>query len=150
MSSFVDPRLITRRSLLRAGSVGAMALATLLRGGQSAAARPRAKRVIFLFQSGGPSQLDLFEHKPAVARLFDTELPESVRRGQRLTGMTSGQTRLPVAPSLFQFQRHGESGAWCSELVPHLGGVADDLCFVRSMQTDAINHDPAITFFQTG
>jgi hypothetical protein len=111
---------------------------------------PTAKRVIYLFQSGAPSQMDLFDYKPRLRDLARTELPESVRMGQRLTGMTSGQTSFPVAPSVFQFRRHGASGAWVSELMPHLARVADDVCFIKSMYTEAINHDPAVTFFQTG
>ena len=111
---------------------------------------PRAKRVIYLFQSGAPSQMDLFDYKPKLAELRGTDLPESVRRGQRLTTMTSGQANFPVAPSLFRFARHGESGAWASDLMPHTAKVVDELCFIRSMHTEAINHDPAITFFQTG
>jgi hypothetical protein len=94
--------------------------------------------------------MDLFDFKPALRDLRATELPDSIRRGQRLTGMTSSQSSFPVAPSSFQFARHGQCGAWVSELMPNLAGVVDDLCFVRSMHTEAINHDPAITFFQTG
>lgn len=114
--------------------------------------RPRCKRVIYLHMEGGPSQLDLFDHKPGLQALYDKDLPESVRGGQRLTGMTSGQQRFPIAPSLFRFTRHdnGGDGAWISELMPHLGAVAHEICFVRSMHTEAINHEPAITFVQTG
>ena len=111
---------------------------------------PKAKRVIYLFQSGAPSQMDLFDYKPELKDQFDQDLPEEIRNGQRLTGMTSGQARFPVAPSTFNFNQHGEGGAWISELMPHLAGVADKLCFIKSMYTEAINHDPAITFFQTG
>ena len=111
---------------------------------------PKAKRIIYLFQSGAPSQLDLFDPKPGLDKMFDQDLPESVRQGQRLTTMTSGQTRFPLAPSKYAFKRHGKSGAWISELMPHLPKVADELCFVKSMYTEQINHDPAITFFQTG
>lgn len=110
----------------------------------------KAKRVIFLFQSGAPSQMDLFDYKPEMLKQFDTELPESIRSGQRLTGMTSGQKRFPIAPSQFKFAQHGESGAWVSELLPNIARVADKLCFVKSMHTEAINHDPGITFLQTG
>jgi hypothetical protein len=110
----------------------------------------KARRVIYLFQSGGPSQLDLFDYKPELARRYDAELPESIRRGQRITTMTSGQKKLPVAPSLFRFARHGKGGAWISELLPHTAKLADELCFIKSMHTEAINHDPAITFMQTG
>jgi hypothetical protein len=111
---------------------------------------PKAKRVIYLHQSGAPSQLDLFDHKPEMKKMFDKELPDSVRMGQRLTGMTSGQERFPCAPSVFKFSQHGESGAWLSELLPHIAGIADELCIVKTLHTEAINHDPAITFFQTG
>lgn len=111
---------------------------------------PKAKRVIYLFQSGAPSQMELYDHKPTLEGLRGQDLPDSIRMGQRLTGMTSGQATFPVAPSKFKFQQHGESGMWLSELLPHLGTVADDLAVIRSMYTEAINHDPAITFFQTG
>ncbi|MCA9290623.1 MAG: DUF1501 domain-containing protein [Phycisphaerales bacterium] len=111
---------------------------------------PRAKRVIYLFQSGAPSQLDLFDYKPAMHERFDTELPGTIRMGQRITTMTSGQARFPVAPTMFRFGRHGESGAWVSELLPHIASIADDLAFVKTVHTEAINHDPAITFIQTG
>jgi len=112
----------------------------------------KAKRVIYLHMEGGPSHLDLFDYKPGLRKHFDQDLPDSVRGEQRLTGMTSGQARFPVAPSLFRFSRYPnqQDGAWISELMPHTGGVARELCIVRSMHTDAINHEPAITFFQTG
>ena len=118
--------------------------------GGLANAAPRAKRVIYLFQSGAPSQIDLFDPKPLLDKLFDKDLPDSVRQGQRLTTMTSGQTRFPLAPSKYQFEEHGQSGATVSELMPHLSQTVDDICFVKSMHTEQINHDPAITFFQTG
>src|SRR5436305_6503806 len=111
---------------------------------------PTAKRVIYLFQSGAPSQMDLFDYKPRLQEFARQELPDSVRMGQRLTGMTSGQSSFPVAPSDFQFRRHGASGAWISELMPHLTKVVDDVSFNKSMYTEEINHDPAVTFFQTG
>ncbi|MCY3487544.1 MAG: DUF1501 domain-containing protein, partial [Bacteroidetes bacterium] len=111
---------------------------------------PRAKRIIYLFQSGGPSQFELFDYKPKVNAMHGQELPESVRKGQRLTGMTGFQNTLPLARSHFAFAQHGESGAWISELMPYTAKVADELCFVKSMHTEAINHDPAITFFLTG
>ncbi len=111
---------------------------------------PKAKRVIYLFQSGAPSQLDLFDHKPELTKRFDEDLPDSIRQGQRLTGMTVGQKRFPVAPSKFAFKQHGQSGAWISELMPHISSISDELCIIKSMHTEAINHDPAITFFQTG
>ena len=114
--------------------------------------QPRAKRVIYLHMEGGPSHLDLFDHKPNLHEQYDKDLPDSVRKGQRLTGMTSGQGRFPVAPSAFRFLRHdnGGDGVWMSEALPHLGAVANELCIVRSMHTEAINHEPAITFAQTG
>ena len=108
---------------------------------------PRARRVIYLFQSGGPSQFELFDYKPVVNRMHGEELPDSVRRGQRLTGMTGFQNSLPLARSHFSFAQHGHSGAWVSELMPHTARVVDELCFIKSMRTEAINHDPAITFF---
>lgn len=110
----------------------------------------RAKRIIYLFQSGAPSQLDLFDCKPKLEGMLGEELPESVRMGQRLTTMTSNQRKFPLAASIFKFAQHGQSGAWFSELLPHTAAMADDMCVVRSMVTEAINHDPAITFFQTG
>jgi hypothetical protein len=110
----------------------------------------KAKRMISLFQSGAPSQLDLFDPKPGLEKLRGTDLPDSIRQGQRLTGMTSTQSRFPVAPSMFQFEQRGNSGAWVSELLPHTAGIADELCFVKSLHTEAINHDPAITFLTTG
>jgi hypothetical protein len=111
---------------------------------------PKAKRVIWLFMADAPSQLDLFEHKPKMQEMFDKDLPESVRNGQRITTMTSGQARFPIAPSVFKYQQYGKSGAWLSELLPEIGSVADDIAFVKSLNTEAINHDPAITFIQTG
>jgi hypothetical protein len=111
---------------------------------------PKAKRVIYLHQSGAPSQMDLFDYKPALTAKRGIELPGSIRMGQRITTMTSGQKHLPVAPSIFKFTRHGKGGVWLSELLPQTGGVVDELCIIKSMQTEAINHDPAITFFQTG
>lgn len=111
---------------------------------------PTAKRVIYLFMSGAPSQMDLFDYKPTLVDLFDKDLPDSVIDGQRLTTMTSGQTRFPIAPSIYKFAQHGQSGIWMSELLPHLAGVADDLTVVKTVHTEAINHDPAITYIQTG
>ena len=146
---------ITRRELFgRASSgIGVSALGSVLGVDACTAAShfaPRAKRVIYLFMHGGPSSLDLFDHKPALQKQHGQELPASVRGTQRLTGMTSGQSTLPVAASLFNFRRYGESGAWVSELLPHTASVVDDLCIVRSMHTEAINHDPAVTLLQTG
>jgi Protein of unknown function (DUF1501) len=149
---------MSRRDFLnRVGlGMGGIALAELL-GTQTASAAtrlphfaPKAKRIIYLFQSGGPSQLDLFDYKPMLNKHNGEELPDSVRKGQRLTGMSSHQSSLPMAGSLFDFQQHGESGAWVSDLMPHTAKMVDDICFVKSMYTEAINHDPAITFFQTG
>ena len=112
--------------------------------------QPRARRVIYLCQSGAPSQMDLYDYKPALADRFGQELPDSVRRGQRLTGMTATQDSFPIAPTQFKFQQWGESGASISELLPHTAGIADRLSFIRTMHTEAINHDPAITLMQTG
>src|SRR5215471_9401530 len=154
----MNPQVLTRRYFFGKASagLGIAALSTLLQADESAGLPglphfpATAKRVIYLFQSGAPSQMDLFDYKPRLKDLTGTELPDSVRSGQRLTGMTSGQTTFPLAASLFHFERHGNSGAWISELMPHTAQVADDLCFVKSMYTEAINHDPAVTFFQTG
>ncbi len=111
---------------------------------------PKAKRMIYLHMNGAPSQLDLFDYKPGLQRFFDKDLPESVRNGQRITTMTSGQARLPVAPSLFKFSQCGGSGMWMSELVPHIQEIADEITMVRTVHTSAINHDPACTFVMTG
>src|SRR5713101_2422618 len=111
---------------------------------------PKAKRVIYLFQHGAPSQLDLFDYKPKLQESRGVDLPDSVRKGQRLTGMTAFQATFPTAPSVFRFAQHGQSGAWLSETLPYTAKAADQICIVRSMQTEAINHDPAVTFFQTG
>ena len=110
----------------------------------------KAKRIIYLFQSGAPSQMDLFDPKPDLENRRGEDLPESIRQGQRLTTMTSGQSKFPVAPSMFKFAQHGKSGMWFSELMPHMASLSDDWCQIRSMHTEAINHDPAITFCQTG
>ena len=111
---------------------------------------PKAKRIIWLFQSGGPSQIELFDYKPQLSKWRGQDLPESIRRGQRLTSMTSTQVGFPVVNSTFKFKQHGESGAWISELLPHTAKIADEICIVKSIHTEAINHDPAITFIQTG
>jgi hypothetical protein len=111
---------------------------------------PKAKRIIWLFMADGPSQFELFDYKPKLHAYYDAELPSSVRMGQRITTMTSGQTRFPVAPSPFKFARHGKNGTWVSELIPHLTSVIDDICLIKSVHTEAINHDPAITYIQTG
>ncbi len=168
----MDPRceyqhMLTRRQFFGLSSVGigAAALSSLSSGQTVSAApstpgdkpllkefhhTPKAKRVIYLFQSGGPSQLDLYDYKPTMLRQHGNDLPDSVRMGQRITGMTSGQDRLPIASSRFAFRQHGESGAWVSELLPHTAKVADNLCFIKTLNTEAINHDPGITYMQTG
>ena len=152
--------LLTRRHFFSAAStgIGTAALASLLSAETTADGglpglphfAPKAKRVIYLFQHGAPSQLDLFDYKPKLKTRRGTELPDSIRQGQRLTGMTAFQASFPTAPSVFQFQQHGQSGMWLSELLPHTGKVADQIALIRTMQTEAINHDPAVTFFQTG
>jgi Protein of unknown function (DUF1501) len=175
MSTTVEREMalsLTRRQFFGAGAkgIGIAALASLLQPELLAAIAsdettrdpktgglvglphfaPKAKRVIFLHQSGGPSQIETFDYKPPLERLHGTELPDSVRQGQRITGMTSGQSSLPCVRSLFKFKQHGQSGAWVSELLPHTASVVDDLAIIKTMHTDAINHDPAITFIQTG
>lgn len=151
---------LTRRQFLGRTStgIGAAALAALLGRDLHAAgglaglphAAPKARRVIWLTQAGAPSQLELFDYKPNLREQFNKDLPESIRQGQRLTGMTAGQARFPVAPSFYKFQQHGKSGIWLSELLPHTGRIADRLCVIRSLHTEAINHDPAMTLLQTG
>jgi hypothetical protein len=111
---------------------------------------PKAKRIIYLHMNGGPSQLDTFDYKPKLQEFFDQDLPDSIRQGQRITTMTSGQARFPVAPTIFKFAQHGQSGAWVSELLPWTAKVVDELAIVRSVHTNAINHDPACTFLMTG
>lgn len=111
---------------------------------------PKAKRVIYLFQSGAPSQIETFDYKPKLKKWRKTELPDEVRMGQRLTGMTANQASFPIVDSIFDFHQHGQSGAWISDIFPYTAQIADDLCIIRSMHTEAINHDPAITFCQTG
>ena len=166
MNPLLDSRLlINRRHFFGRVGLGATALSVLLNHESWAAPaadattgglpgvphfKAKAKRVIYLFQSGAPSQLDLFDHKPQLVARHGTDLPDSIRRGQRLTGMTATQDRFPIAPTRFRFAQHGRGGAWLSELLPHTARVADDLCFIKTMHTEAINHDPAITFFQTG
>ena len=166
---FAERLSITRRHFFSRTStgIGAAALASLLSqdslladaidrdpktGGLTGLPhfQPTAKRVIYLHQSGAPSQMDLFDYKPQLKKLQGTELPGSIRNGQRITGMTSGQSSFPVASSLFKFDRHGESGTWLSELLPHHGQIVDDIAIIKTVNTDAINHDPAITFIQTG
>jgi len=151
---------LARRQFLQSATAGAgLAALASLRDSRGAAAAttargpqatPRARRVIWLTQAGGPSQLDLFDHKPRLRDQFDHDLPSSVRGVQRLTGMTAGQARFPVAPSIFRFRQHGAGGAWLSELLPYTARIADELCVIRSLHTEAINHDPAMTLLQTG
>ena len=172
MNPFDEYRLnLTRRHFLRHSSrigLGAAALASLsqLANGQSLAENngpgygpgqsgpthfpAKAKRVIYLCQSGAPSQMETLDYKPSLEKLHGTELPDSIRQGQRLTGMTARQKSFPVTKSFTPFQQYGQSGQWISDLLPHHGKVADDICIINSMYTEAINHDPAITFFQTG
>ncbi len=160
--------LLTRRHFFgrMATGVGAAALGSLLNPGLFAALAddaekpkgplgaphfaPKARRVIYLFMAGGPSQMELFDYKPTLEKFHETELPDSIRMGQRITTMTSGQKSLPVVKSIYKFGQHGKSGAWVSELVPHIAGIVDDICLVKTVNTEAINHDPAITFIQTG
>src|SRR5579862_4865715 len=150
-----------REMLARSGyGLGIAALQTLLGAGPAAAAssraggfpnfKPRAKRVIFLFQAGGPSHLDLLDYKPAMKGRFDQDIPPSIFGGQRITGMVAQQDRFPVVPSMYGFKQYGDCGMWLSDLLPYTGKIADQICLLRGMNTDAINHDPAITFIQTG
>ena len=111
---------------------------------------PKAKSLIYLHMNGGPSQIDMWDHKPVLQENFDKDLPDSIRQGQRITTMTSGQSRLPVAPSKFKFSQAGQSGMWISELLPHTAKVVDDIALIKSVHTNAINHDPACTFVMTG
>ncbi|MEY3376416.1 MAG: hypothetical protein RL463_726, partial [Bacteroidota bacterium] len=156
---------VTRRHFLtKAGlGIGSAALGTMLFKdqlfGTSDAASvplgiaqfaPKAKRIIYLFQNGAPSQLETFDYKPLLNKMHGEELPESIRKGQRLTGMTSNQESFPLVGSTFNFAQHGQSGAWVSELFPHMASIVDEMCIIKSMHTEAINHDPALTFFQTG
>ncbi|MFO0877708.1 MAG: DUF1501 domain-containing protein [Gemmataceae bacterium] len=147
---------INRRLFLRhSTALGAAALATLSAHGAAekpafVLPRARAKRIIYLFQSGAPSQMDLFDPKPGLEKRRGENLPDSIRQGQRLTTMTSGQAKFPVAPSIFKFAQRGKSGLWMSDLLPHMATVADEFAMIRSVHTEAINHDPAITFCQTG
>lgn len=165
MSMFEEwVRYETRRQFFRRGgsALGTAALASLLgpAAGKVAAGdansasgphfAPKAKRVIYLHCVGGPAQMDLFDYKPVMQEWFDKDLPDSVRMGQRLTTMTSGQKRFPIAPSKYKFAQHGQCGMWLSELLPWTAKVADEICWIRSMYTEAINHEPAITYMQTG
>jgi hypothetical protein len=156
--------LQTRRYFLgrAATGIGTAALATLLNpslvradaakppAGSFPNFAPKAKRVIYLFMSGGPSHIDLFDYKPALKKFHGTELPDSIRNGQRITGMTSGQKSFPCVYPIFEFSQHGKCGTWLSELLPYTGQIVDDACFVKSVNTEAINHDPAITYITTG
>ncbi len=148
--------ILNRRTFLQtsAAGIGTAALASLMHPQAMAETAlhhaPKAKRIIYLFQSGAPSQMDLFDPKPAMADKRGTDLPDSIRKGQRLTTMTSGQATFPIAPSIFKFAQHGESGMWMSDILPHMSKIADEFCMIRSLNTEAINHDPAITFCQTG
>ena len=154
------PPACDRRSMLL-GSLGLASLLGSRTAGAESASRhgglpslphhpPKAKRVIFLFQSGGPAQMDLFDYKPMLAERFGEEVPKSVYPDERKTTMSSAQASFPVAPSQFKFHQHGQAGSWVSELLPHTAGIVDEMSIIRSMHTDAINHDPAITFQQTG
>ncbi|HKD06020.1 MAG TPA: DUF1501 domain-containing protein [Bryobacteraceae bacterium] len=149
----------TRRRFFARGAqgIGALALASMLPGKANAAAlpglpnfAPKAKRCIYLHLVGAPPQMETFDYKPKMKDMFDKDLPDSIRQGQRLTTMTSGQSRFPIAPSIFKFNQYGKSGAWVSELLPYTARMVDDIAIIRSMHTEAINHEPAITFFQTG
>jgi hypothetical protein len=145
--------LETRRQLIGRGArgFGALALSSLMAEGKELPHfAPKAKRAIYLHMVGAPPQMDLFDYKPGMKDWFDKDLPASIRQGQRLTTMTSGQSRFPIAPSVFKFAQHGKSGAWISELMPNVAKMADDITIIRSMNTEAINHEPAITFIQTG
>jgi len=145
---------MTRRNFLNrfGGGLGGLALANMLHAESGGGLHhpAKAKRVIYLFQSGGPSQIDLFDHKPRLIEETGKELPDSVRKGQRLTGMSGNQASLPLVGSPFKFDRHGKSGQWISELLPNTAKIADDMCIVNSMYTEAINHGPGVTFMQTG
>src|SRR5881397_1902671 len=164
---FENRLLMTRRHFFgrTATGIGAAALGSLLNPNVFAALSgeesskpplgkphfpPTAKRVIYLFMAGGPAQMDLLDYKPTLEKLHGSELPASIRMGQRLTGMTSGQKSFPVVNSLFKFSQHGSSGAWVSELLPNISKIVDDICVLKTVNTEAINHDPAITFIQTG
>lgn len=145
--------LETRRQMFgrTARGFGALALSQMIGEGKSIPHfAPKAKRAIYLHMVGAPPQMDLFDYKPKMKDWFDKDLPESIRAGQRLTTMTSGQSRFPIAPSVFKFAQYGQNGAWISELMPNVAKMADDITIIRTMHTEAINHEPAITFIQTG
>ncbi|MBI3464854.1 MAG: DUF1501 domain-containing protein [Planctomycetes bacterium] len=141
LASLVNPRLFAAEKGRRNDAGGLAELPHFA---------PKAKRVIYLFQSGGPAQMDPFDYKPGLSEQFGQEVPKSVYPDERKTTMSSAQSSFAVAPSIFKFTRHGEAGTWISELLPHIASMADELCVIRSMHTEAINHDPAITFLQTG
>lgn len=159
-----DHSTTSRRQVLQSFGMGlgSLALADLLKSQSAAAAdsgstsavsgpsTAKAKRIIYLFQSGGPSQMDLYDYKPKLKELEGQELPDEIRKGQRLTGMSGNQASLPLVGCPFEFAQHGDSGAWLSDRLPHIAEIADDLCFVKSMHTPAINHGPGVTFMQTG
>ena len=161
-AQYAERLSLTRRHFFSRTStgIGAAALASLFSHDSAVAATgglsglphfpPKAKRVIYLHQSGAPSQMDLFDYKPQLKKEHGKELPNSVRNGQRITGMTSGQSSFPVVSSLFKFSQYGQSGTWLSELIPHHGQIVDDIALIKTVNTEAINHDPAITFIQTG
>jgi hypothetical protein len=147
LASLLNPRLLSAATGLPPAPAGGPDLGIL---GGVPHFPPKAKRVIWLFMSGAPSQIDLFDHKPKLQELYDQDLPDSIRNGQRITTMTSGQARFPVAPTMYKFAQRGEAGTWMSELLPHLATIADELCVVRTVFTESINHDPGITFMHTG
>ncbi|MEO5951647.1 MAG: DUF1501 domain-containing protein [Chloroflexia bacterium] len=139
-----------RRHFLTSSALGLNALNQLFGKGLPTHFPAKAKRIIYLFQSGGPSQLELFDYKPQLAKYADQNLPESIRNGQRLTGMSASQSSFPVVPSRFGFKQHGKNGTWIGDLLPHTAKIVDDITIVRSLHTEAINHDPAVTFLLTG
>jgi hypothetical protein len=168
MNGMIEQQLLENRRQFfgrTSTGIGVAALATLLQS-QSADAKeaakrfggldeiphfaPKAKRVIYLLQSGAPSQVELYDHKPSLEKLHGTELPNEIRDGQRLTGMTARQSKFSIVKTPFKFRQHGQSGTWLSDLLPHTAKVVDDICIIKSMHTQAINHDPAVTFFQSG
>jgi len=155
---FENPIGLSRRNFLNTFGMGlgGIALADLMQAAKSPIVKAedhppaKAKRIIYLFQAGGPSQIDLHDWKPRLVKDHGVELPESIRKGQRLTAMSGNQASLPLVGSPFKFEQHGQSGAWLSDLLPHTSKIADDLCFIKTMHTEAINHGPGVTFMQTG
>ena len=169
MNDLEIQQILTRRKLLQLGArgLGALGAASLLNPGLSAASspsasggfsgtlggphfKPKAKRVIYLFFSGGPSHIDMYDYHPKMREIHGIELPDSIRNGQRITGMTSGQKSFPCVAPMFEFSRHGKNGSWFSEIVPNIASIADEITLVKSVHTEAINHDPAITAINTG